>query len=276
MHRAPPGPPRSSAADRPARRRPPRAPRSDGTSTRMHILETAGTVFAEKGFSRSTSKEICTRARTHMAAVNYHFGGKDGLYEAVLVEAHRRLVSLERLQEIVRDGTAPERQFATLLRHLLMRPEGTPEPWALRVLVQEMMAPSEHVPVLLREAVLPKVRVIVGLVSRLLALPVGHPGVQRGVLFAVVPAILLLVAPRPLRDVVLPALASDPASAVDELVAYALAGLRALKRRHAARAAEPPARPRRSAVSGRSAPPSRSRSRARARPRHGPPGGGAE
>jgi AcrR family transcriptional regulator len=74
-----------------------RTQRTDGNTTRLHILETAGQLFAERGFAESTSKEICTRAGTNMAAVNYHFGGRDGLYEAVLVEAHRQLVSIDEL-----------------------------------------------------------------------------------------------------------------------------------------------------------------------------------
>jgi hypothetical protein len=97
-----------------------------------------------------------------------------------------------------------------------------------------MMAPSPHVPVLMREAVLPKVRVLFALVSRVLDLPPRHPGVQRGVIFAVVPAIVLLVAPRPMRETVLPAVDADPQRAVDELVDYALAGLAALRARHRA------------------------------------------
>ena len=75
-----------------------RMPRQDGDATRQHILETAGRLYAEKGYARVTSKEICTRAGVNMASVNYQFGGKDGLYEAVLIEAHRQILSLEELE----------------------------------------------------------------------------------------------------------------------------------------------------------------------------------
>ena len=68
------------------------APRRDGLSTRNMVLEAAGRVFAERGYAKSTSREICEKAGVNSAAINYYFGGKEGLYEEVLVEAHRQLV----------------------------------------------------------------------------------------------------------------------------------------------------------------------------------------
>src|SRR5438128_3043834 len=74
-----------------------RPSRSDGQVTRDQILQTAGMVFAERGHAHATSKEICERAGTNVAAVNYHFGSRDGLYEAVLIEAHRQLIDMDDL-----------------------------------------------------------------------------------------------------------------------------------------------------------------------------------
>ena len=69
--------------------------REDGVQTRQRLLEIAGQIFAQRGYARTTSKEICKRAGANIAAVNYHFGGKEGLYAAVLEEAHARLVSID-------------------------------------------------------------------------------------------------------------------------------------------------------------------------------------
>ena len=77
-----------------------RASRQDGDATRQVLLDVAGQVFAERGFADATSKEICARAGTNIAAVNYHFGSRGALYEAVLVEAHHHLLKLEEMQEI--------------------------------------------------------------------------------------------------------------------------------------------------------------------------------
>jgi AcrR family transcriptional regulator len=52
--------------------------------TRIRILETAATVFAEHGFAATTIRMICGLANVNVAAVNYHFGGKEALYREVL------------------------------------------------------------------------------------------------------------------------------------------------------------------------------------------------
>src|SRR5216683_3872831 len=52
--------------------------------TRERLLEAAGAVFSESGFRNATVRDIVTRAGANIAAVNYHFGDKEGLYSAVL------------------------------------------------------------------------------------------------------------------------------------------------------------------------------------------------
>lgn len=55
--------------------------------TRSRLLESAGQVFADKGFETATVREICRGADVHnIAAINYYFGDKENLYqEAVRV-----------------------------------------------------------------------------------------------------------------------------------------------------------------------------------------------
>jgi len=52
--------------------------------TRKKLIEAAGEVFAEVGFNDATVREICSRAGTNIAAVNYHFRDKLSLYTEVL------------------------------------------------------------------------------------------------------------------------------------------------------------------------------------------------
>src|SRR3954464_52735 len=57
--------------------------------TKTRLLEAAGDEFAAKGFAGATIRSICQRAGANLAAVNYHFGDKEQLYAAAVMEAHR-------------------------------------------------------------------------------------------------------------------------------------------------------------------------------------------
>ena len=93
-----------------------RRPREDGNATRQKIIEVAGTLFAEKGYAETSSKEITERAGTNIAAVNYHFGSREKLYIAVLDEVdHRSLEEVPRLSGVITTGESLARAFWRLL-----------------------------------------------------------------------------------------------------------------------------------------------------------------
>jgi len=58
-------------------------------TTKERLLAAACGVFAEKGFRDTTVAEICETAEANIAAVNYHFGNKEALYDAVWHEAFK-------------------------------------------------------------------------------------------------------------------------------------------------------------------------------------------
>jgi len=52
--------------------------------TRTKILRVAARVFAQKGFSGASVRDIVSAAGENVSAVNYHFGSKQKLYQATL------------------------------------------------------------------------------------------------------------------------------------------------------------------------------------------------
>lgn len=209
-----------------------RAKRADGEVTRAHLLNTAGQVFAEMGYAAASSKEICQRAGANMAAVNYHFGSKDGLYEAVLIEAHRQIVSVDELLALTHAGTDPRAQLGAVITHLIEHAPRSLESWGTRVLIRELVTPSHLVPALVRQAIKPKAKVLQQVVAAILQLPVDHPAVQSGLMLSVLPCVVLTIAPPNLRGTMLPALERMPSLLADDVVRYVLAGLEALGGRY--------------------------------------------
>jgi AcrR family transcriptional regulator len=56
--------------------------------TRTRILDVAEELFMQHGFEATSMRLLTSTARVNLAAVNYHFGSKDALIEALF---HRRL-----------------------------------------------------------------------------------------------------------------------------------------------------------------------------------------
>ena len=54
------------------------------SQTQDRILDVAESLFMEHGFEATGLRQITTRAGVNLAAVNYHFGSKEELFQAVL------------------------------------------------------------------------------------------------------------------------------------------------------------------------------------------------
>ncbi|NMH58501.1 TetR/AcrR family transcriptional regulator [Alteromonas ponticola] len=52
--------------------------------TKVRILNAAETLFAEQGFQQTSMRQITSKAEVNLASVNYHFGNKKNLIQAVL------------------------------------------------------------------------------------------------------------------------------------------------------------------------------------------------
>ena len=96
--------------------------------TRERLLESAGEVFAEQGFRRATVRQICDRAKANVAAINYHFGDKMGLYAAVM--NHWFGVALEKYPPDMGlgPGATPQERLHVFVKSYLFRllGEGAP------------------------------------------------------------------------------------------------------------------------------------------------------
>lgn len=65
--------------------------RSRGELTRMSLLEAALFFFGERGYEGAGTREIAARAGCNQGLIAFHFGGKEGLYNAALNIAFENL-----------------------------------------------------------------------------------------------------------------------------------------------------------------------------------------
>lgn len=113
------------------------------SETTQRLLEAAGEVFAEKGFRSATIREICDRAKTNVAAVNYHFHDKEGLYVRVMEYWTR--AGEENFPTDLGLGPNPtaEDRLRAFVRSFLFRilDKGQPA-WLSRLMAREMAEPT--------------------------------------------------------------------------------------------------------------------------------------
>jgi AcrR family transcriptional regulator len=89
--------------------------RRDAERTRAELLAVATEVFAESGYSGARVDLIAERTRTTKRMIYYYFGGKEGLYMAVLDNAYRGIRDAEqRLQVSHVDPVIAMRNLAEL------------------------------------------------------------------------------------------------------------------------------------------------------------------
>jgi AcrR family transcriptional regulator len=92
---------------------------SDDQSTRQRIVAVAERLFAERGIGFVSVRDITTEARANIAAISYHFGSKDGLLEAIVVE---RAAQLGKRRNELLDAieASPEPQLRDLVAALVV------------------------------------------------------------------------------------------------------------------------------------------------------------
>ena len=149
-------------------------------ATRTQLLEAGGEVFAETGFRDATVREICRRAGANVAAVNYHFGDKEGLYSEVLRYAHIKAFEAHPLVPGAGPGTPPEKKLRAFVHSFLMRvfDKGSSS-WHGKLMAREMIEPTAAMDALVEERIRPMAAVLWQIVAEILDRPVGDEQVRQ-------------------------------------------------------------------------------------------------
>ena len=213
----------------------PAGPVEDGVrATRERLVSAATELFAEHGFEGASIRDICRRAHTNIAAVNYHFRDKLGLYLEVVQSAIDHMRDTSDLTKRVPPGTSAEKRFRHYVRTYvdrLMTMDG-PTSWIHRLMRHEMTEPTPAAVQIFEYAILPRLEYLATLIAELMACQPGDPRVMRCV--ASVQAQCLFFRPDPFREAIAvkwPAAIEVPEAVADHITEFSLAAIRELAHR---------------------------------------------
>jgi AcrR family transcriptional regulator len=110
---------------------------------KSRLIETAGEAFGQRGYEAVGIREICQRAGANVAAVNYHFGDKHGLYVACLRHAQSCRVEELATPEWPADFTPADKLRAFIRGMLESKLDSSRPLWHLELMLREMSRPTD-------------------------------------------------------------------------------------------------------------------------------------
>ena len=124
--------------------------------TEQRLLAAAGEIFAEYGYRGTTVRQICKKAKANVAAINYHFGDKDGLYLAVLRHLNRVHQQKNPIDSGLRSKATREAKLCAFISALLHRMLDDDSPdWHMKLMAREMIEPTHALDAMVEESVRP-------------------------------------------------------------------------------------------------------------------------
>ncbi len=139
------------------------------SKTRQRLLVAAGEVFAEQGFHNTTVRDICQRAGANIAAINYYFGSKEELYEAVCNYSLDLYVNKYSPTLGLGENATAQEQLHTFVRSFLfsMLEQGQPS-WHEKLATREMNHPTKILDSMVETTIKPRNELLFSIVRDLL------------------------------------------------------------------------------------------------------------
>lgn len=138
-------------------------------TTKDRLLAAACVAFAKKGFRDATVAEICEAAGANIAAVNYHFGDKERLYDAAWRHAFAiTATTYPAAGGAPADASADELLFAfanALLQRIFCDDSAGLFP---KILYREMATPTRALKAMVKEGLLPQTLHVEGITKKVL------------------------------------------------------------------------------------------------------------
>jgi AcrR family transcriptional regulator len=136
--------------------------------TRERLLKAAERLFADRGFKKVTVRDICRAARANVAAVNYHFGDKLGLYREVLQIAIDVVRATTDAGRQAGEGCPPEEQLRRYIAVFLRRVLPPGHETVHRLIQREIDDPTPALDALIEQGVRPRIEYLSAIVAKMI------------------------------------------------------------------------------------------------------------
>jgi len=198
----------------------------------MRLLEAAREVFSQHGFQGATVREICRRAEANGAAVNYHFGSKDGLLAEALNFAP--LKAMQKANDMA--GDCPSMRLRLFIHDLMLMLLDEKNPSSqCQIMARELADPTPALDKIVREGVKPMHDYLGKLVHEITGAKAGEAELRRCV-HSILGQCLFYRHSQPVLQRLHPRLRYDhkEIEAIAEHIAeFSMAGIKLLEKHHA-------------------------------------------
>ncbi|TWJ19201.1 TetR/AcrR family transcriptional regulator [Geobacter argillaceus] len=127
---------------------------------RSTLMEVGTRLFAERGLNGVSIRELSRAAGASISMISYYFGGKEGLYSAVLRE---QFVCFDEIEAIRRQGAEPLAMIEAYIRWTIQRHRSNP--YLLRFYTSELTNPTPYFATIVSPAIGKVIRILMEIVD---------------------------------------------------------------------------------------------------------------
>lgn len=134
-------------------------------ATQAALIKAATPLFAQQGYEATRTRDIADRAKANVSAINYHFGSKMGLYQAVIEHLSRSMHEAHPVDPAQAEPLDPEARLHWVIRNMVSRIIAKSADDRLRICLREFVEPTEALDFINQELAGPAWRHIASIVG---------------------------------------------------------------------------------------------------------------
>jgi AcrR family transcriptional regulator len=204
--------------------------------TQERLLITASRMFADKGYQETTIADICEQAQTNIASVNYHFKDKENLYLQAWRYAFQQDLKNHPSDGGIAEDTNAEQRLSGRIRSLIAR-IADPNSHFFAIVYKEMALQTNLLEKIMEQEINPERLAMIALITELL----GENATQKQIQFCHASIMgqcfhLLKVKHLKVSDATRSYMMDlkDAALYAEHIVAFSLAGIKAIREQNLA------------------------------------------